>query len=101
VDDWKLIAGGGTGLTTVIFAVHYLRNTSRNMDTAVMSVTKSLDAIVSNMAGMREGMNQLNIKLATVIADRQNDKDQINELRSDMKQLQKEVSQRANLANIN
>lgn len=89
MDDWKILAGGGTGLTTIVFAWHFLRSTTKNAETLATSLTKSLDSIVINMGSMRDSMIELNVKLATVIAKQENSEATIIELKSDIKELQK------------
>lgn len=76
MEEWK-IATGGAGLTVCYMAFHHLR-----------SVNNSLKALLKPMENLQKSIGELNVNMATVIADRHNDRELIDELRKDVKQLQ-------------
>lgn len=52
-------------------------------------VKESLDKMLIPMEGLQTSINTLNINMATVIADRKNDKETIDEIKTEIKSLWK------------
>ena len=78
MDNIEAWVGGGTmGSVVVYFSIQYLK-----------TINVNLKALVSPIEKLQNSISELNIKIATIIADRNNDKDLIDELRRDVKKIQ-------------
>lgn len=71
----------GGGLTVVTALVHFLRQ-----------IRVSIDGMDKNFKDMNESFTALNSTMVEVVTDRKRDKEEIDRLRSDIKQLWERVN---------
>jgi len=74
--DWTMITGGGTGIALLYLTFHYLR-----------SLSISIKELIGYIKILDKSVGELNVSMATVIADNSNDSKRIDENRKDIKEL--------------
>jgi len=75
--DWKVITGSGTGIVLLYLTFHYLR-----------SLSISIKELIPYIHDLQKSVGDLNISMATVIAEKSNDSKRIDELRDEFREFE-------------